>query len=66
MMNSVDKAKKLIEDDKAIKGSENLNTEVFCDYIKRIKKTLQDFMNNCEFLSLNFMQKCLSTSFWSA
>lgn len=52
MMSNIEKAKELVEEDKAIKGNGNTNKEVFDDYVKRLKKTLQDFINNREFLSL--------------
>ena len=52
MLRNIEKAKELLEQDNAIKKNKNVNRGVFDGYIMEIKETLQDFINNREFLSL--------------
>lgn len=46
MLSNIEKAKELVEQDDAIKKSENVNRGVFDAYVAKIKETLQDFMSN--------------------
>ena len=50
---SIDKARKLVEEDKTLKDNRNTNMDIFDIYIRRLKTTLQNFMENREFLPLN-------------
>ena len=52
ILSNIEKAKELVEQDKAIEGNRNVNRDIFNTYVTGIKKTLQDFINNRKFLSL--------------